>query len=70
MCVPDHLTQNQLCLTSRCRLCLRVDYASEMSGLAKNPILVQSSTAMLAQANMGFTEHKSRSDTLVRKPVK
>ncbi|HIO79562.1 TPA: flagellin FliC, partial [Candidatus Poribacteria bacterium] len=50
MCVPDHLTQKQLCLTSRCGLCLRVDYASEMSGLAKNPILVQSSTAMLAQA--------------------
>jgi len=29
-----------------------VDYASEMSELAKNQILVQSSTAMLAQANM------------------
>ena len=29
-----------------------VDYASEMSELAKNQILVQSGTAMLAQANM------------------
>ena len=29
-----------------------VDYAAEMSDLAKNQILVQSSTAMLAQANM------------------
>ena len=29
-----------------------VDYAAEMSELAKNQILVQSSTAMLAQANM------------------
>jgi flagellin len=29
-----------------------VDYASEMSELTKNQILVQSSTAMLAQANM------------------
>ena len=29
-----------------------VDYAAEMSELSKNQILVQSSTAMLAQANM------------------
>ena len=29
-----------------------VDYALEMSDLAKNQILVQSGTAMLAQANM------------------
>jgi len=29
-----------------------VDYALEMSELAKNQILVQSGTAMLAQANM------------------
>jgi flagellin len=29
-----------------------VDYATEMSELSKNQILVQSSTAMLAQANM------------------